>query len=1789
MSEEIGQFVSQHFGLKEHYKYYSTTGIGSFLKSPTELAYTRLREEFSFDGTPAFGIPPPEECTMDHIWARLIALGFIALLSRYLQTHLHRRAALETLFLTYIATPYKERRRLDGQTRIAFLYDTLSEFAGATDDPVLAGEVRRFLEDPDTLQSLSEVQDFNARYILDPSARETSKPDSPMAIVIGNVLKDREILTLETVSLLSESLNRFLSLVPAGEALNFKIDSVSSATQNVYIAALVQSGLFPLLRQMNEPGSRIRLSTLRYICRENSDSDIREKIKEQESIARMAREDGESEKQDWLRRQTALTMRVTRLTREADQASNRNGMARGTIESVSEMTSAMTRLTEAQEALEKGRNDHRATLAIYERNQNGAELALKRLVPSPTIFIFLDTLLELFLQSEYTETLTREANVAEVSFRVIRPCYMGSKWLRRNEDTRTLFYYNLLTILKALRIAEVNESPAERVVHSSDFSIMWHSLRTELGPAVPLPPPVIIYILAGTTAAAIPSRVPPLPVEPIVEERPPVIVPRTEVIRKSGATPKEPVRRVPTPGLIKTGDKAPRKLLPVGPPKTPVVVVPQVVRPVVVVPPPVVPKKTVPVQKWFTIEKTDFVRPKDSSKARDREGKRFEEYVLETKLEKDRTAEERRVIKEEVITLTYSDDTRLTLDGDNLAALYNLAYKTGLKGPMYLTDESLLVHFLLKRPDPPTGNPFQLAHYNRDCFTLDMRLYSDETLPIVIPLSPRPTSFKPWSNALWSALVVSGNRLYHLTTLSEGSMKEEKKREEEGKRIGLTNCLKNEIYGRAGLPDNAERIFFPYQFSGEMTGIKTGETYNWLSFYALLYMLEKLKAGLPIEQLREELEKVRGMHSDAILLMFQNMAYDMIASLNRLFTAGTLKREKRLVPGWHDTDNLSEYLAIWSPGVTPESYGRLLRMNAEWIAKWGTGFEMPCELLESALQMLSLIPNHAISLRVKTLAPSVPQGPFFFIDDRCQASCIVGDQGFYQDNGFIPSPELEVLSLAWQQKDMINDNLSAPWARGYRALLWYKQLSFGEKEARFLLEDVTRMHTETVWLVNNQIRLRRIVAILREVGDQSTGEVQVVRLIPGLVSEPNETTWQQKELVRSLLIFLETSIPERRNILRKLVEEGRSIIAELIILIERQGSTEKGWAELERQHRPQRQVQEPIVPPVPRSQPAPLLPVITEPSRRVGARPPESISRRILAVIETGTSQVSYSGDMIISVGTAYHAVFGPRNNWSEIPVDFVAFVDTLIRSSMNILAFNEKILSMVTLYNPAILRWLWHEYYYQKPEIAPIFFEQDFNGWLTTPVLHPQPPVVKVQLPEDRAGSVADSLSPLNEILTRDMEVYPEEFFSRYIIGTYLSAGSFGMIVYYKFDNHEYVAKFAKRFKEEKEYKREVPYMMRIQSAYRGGQSNALFNHIEVFDRLSSWFAPRVNLLQNKKIHNNARMNADCGKLDRAMCSDERLHVDIIVMEYVGTTLEDFLRDNSRESAINLPLIIHTLIQITGYLSALSTELRIGHNDLKLDNILVQSRVDRPDCKYLHYEYLDDRTRKALYTPFQSYICKIIDYGRTYITRPNPETPERSRVNAKFDLEILLLRYLRRVLSLLDTRGGTVSLVDYLRHSPDRQAFARLILNNIRSLNEARDDYGAEKPLEGIKGSPPYERREIKLRCWTAFEALHLFLEHVVKKETANTLMVTERVPQLRNYSLNVPDRSNVIAILILCIDELYIHMDEWVDRRSDGYSEAYVNFFAYLLNPKNELPVIKPTDVTDLNTVRMNTYSED
>ena len=68
--------------------------------------------------------------------------------------------------------------------------------------------------------------------------------------------------------------------------------------------------------------------------------------------------------------------------------------------------------------------------------------------------------------------------------------------------------------------------------------------------------------------------------------------------------------------------------------------------------------------------------------------------------------------------------------------------------------------------------------------------------------------------------------------------------------------------------------------------------------------------------------------------------------------------------------------------------------------------------------------------------------------------------------------------------------------------------------------------------------------------------------------------------------------------------------------------------------------------------------------------------------------------------------------------------------------------------------------------------------------------------------------------------------------------------------------------------------------------------------------------------------------------------------------------------------------------------------------------------------------------------------------------------------------------------------------------------------------------------------------------------------------------------------DKKSAITILLICLNELYSHMDVWLNRPAEilkTYAHAYTDLFNYL---QQQGLLSLPDDAGEQNTVMMNTY---
>jgi hypothetical protein len=332
------------------------------------------------------------------------------------------------------------------------------------------------------------------------------------------------------------------------------------------------------------------------------------------------------------------------------------------------------------------------------------------------------------------------------------------------------------------------------------------------------------------------------------------------------------------------------------------------------------------------------------------------------------------------------------------------------------------------------------------------------------------------------------------------------------------------------------------------------------------------------------------------------------------------------------------------------------------------------------------------------------------------------------------------------------------------------------------------------------------------------------------------------------------------------------------------------------------------------------------------------------------------------------------------------------------------------------------------------------------------------------------------------------------YASGYYLGAGTYGMAILYRFAARDQRRSFDRRdggveecvikYQAEREYggggggsmaDNEKKAMLIIQNCHtpRLQWERDYHHHVRLLDYgqltmdlTTEGFAARLAPLPEREHKLQQFMHSETGKA----LFKGRKNFSLLVQQYVNHgTLFKFLHDtidyqDKRGRDIDMGLFLNVVVQLTGYLAVLYWRSGITHNDLKFDNVFVDSvplpyRGDERGVKYFFYDCGRDYAvdRRQLVIANIGALCRVGDFGTAQFGVKSPW----------FDIESILLFYVQIVVAKrvtvvkvsgasrpievtsLRSNGGTTQLYN-------NPTFLRFIVANLRDRHQIELDYEA-------------------------------------------------------------------------------------------------------------------------------------
>jgi serine/threonine protein kinase len=451
-----------------------------------------------------------------------------------------------------------------------------------------------------------------------------------------------------------------------------------------------------------------------------------------------------------------------------------------------------------------------------------------------------------------------------------------------------------------------------------------------------------------------------------------------------------------------------------------------------------------------------------------------------------------------------------------------------------------------------------------------------------------------------------------------------------------------------------------------------------------------------------------------------------------------------------------------------------------------------------------------------------------------------------------------------------------------------------------------------------------------------------------------------------------------------------------------------------------------------------------------------------------------------------------------------------------------------------------------------------------------------KAIITENEKNKALANPDPLYEY---DYEVIPSsEFFKIYGYGYFLGSGSFGAVILYRFTSKNrnktlYAVKFLENEGEMDPFGKPLASVMErdsllfIQKIYHSHDSEAIgphfYHHVGLRDYARSRFNPREDIFTKLRInqHDDPRLNQYCLKKDqRNMCGDDKTlrRMDMLVMEYAqNSTLDSFIVLNQTAGErFNMPLFVHTTIQVLGFTYALFKNGHLVHNDLKMENILIdavttESEANKNVTAPASYMLYNNHTSTPFILEMAGFICKVSDWGHARRRRHHSPNPQ-------FDVEEFLLSYMQVLLGINASKVNGIAAITYFF---ENKAFLKFVLANIRPLLDI-DDLYTSKDNPGSK--EPHTPMAL-----LAYTTLHGAIKYIIDASASSDLgaVFSDNVKkELRTKEFIPKKREDEPApdqIINLCLTYVYQHSAAWryIQPIPDNYKRAYHRLFDYIM----------------------------
>lgn len=459
-------------------------------------------------------------------------------------------------------------------------------------------------------------------------------------------------------------------------------------------------------------------------------------------------------------------------------------------------------------------------------------------------------------------------------------------------------------------------------------------------------------------------------------------------------------------------------------------------------------------------------------------------------------------------------------------------------------------------------------------------------------------------------------------------------------------------------------------------------------------------------------------------------------------------------------------------------------------------------------------------------------------------------------------------------------------------------------------------------------------------------------------------------------------------------------------------------------------------------------------------------------------------------------------------------------------------------------------------------------------------------------------------------------EFFDQYSEGYFVGHGTFGFALLYRIDRGaRFESTLAVKFQANTELTKRGPTenrvtgavqerdaMIRVQNAWQINKEALeleFYHHIAVRDYSRCYFdvEDRVfsKLLNKKDPKVTNYVEKRRLEKDDVLFQGRSVEMDMTVMDYVKNgSLQTFIDYNHSDfnEPFNMPLFVHCLIQVAGYLSALYTNLGFVHNDVTNNNILVH-HIEKADNGLIMVDILQKKSpakeqktlvknlvynvnvgvdeRISFVIPYLGILFKVADLGKA---RNN--TPSKQENTPCFDMENLLLIYLQEVIHIHIARTGKA--MPYLRKNSE---FVSFILGLLRNKDQAERDYFNGRLMTEVPDSDSKEHIDRKNSTFfyhSIIEALEHIIAHPDADPSTETFVTDEMVERLKQV---LPDeekpkvRKDEASVLHYCISEVYMKNDLWRVVRPPMPS-YHANCYARLFNTIKELMpgLVMPAD---------------